>query len=72
MTLPDERLRSVTYAQEFLYDLLDPKKTPRVPLSVRRRAGQVLRHYPHRFEMARVACGDKSGVFGPDPFAKAK
>jgi hypothetical protein len=46
MTLPDERFRAVRAAEEFLKDLLDPKKTPRLPKSIRSRAGAVLRHYP--------------------------
>ncbi len=46
MTIPVERTRAVLAAREFLYDLLDPQKTPRVPRSVRRRAISVLRHFP--------------------------
>ncbi len=46
MTLPDERTRAVIYTQQFLRDLLDPKKTPKVPREVRKRAYACLRHYP--------------------------
>jgi hypothetical protein len=46
MTLPDERRRAITTAGEFLWALLDPKQTPRVPRSIRRRAARVLRHFP--------------------------
>lgn len=46
MTMPDERGRAVVHAYQFLLDLLDPKKTPKVPKEIRRRASSVLRHYP--------------------------
>ena len=55
MTLPDERTRAILYAREFLYDLLDPKKTPRVPRAVRQRAVSVLRHYPWDMDLEAVA-----------------
>ena len=45
MTLPDERYRAIRYAREFLRDLLDPKKTPKVPRKVRQQAYSVLKHY---------------------------
>ena len=51
MTMPDERRRAVNYARDFLRDLLDPKKTPRVPRDIRRRAGSVLRHFPGEYHM---------------------
>jgi hypothetical protein len=38
MTMPDERYRAVVHAEQFLKDLLDPRKTPRVPKNVRQRA----------------------------------
>lgn len=46
MTIPSERTRAVVYTQKFLQDLLDPKKTPRVPKKVREQAYRCLRHYP--------------------------
>lgn len=55
MTMPDERLRAVNAAREFMYALIDPKATPRVPRDVRRRALRVLRHYPMPFEMEYAA-----------------
>jgi len=55
MTLPDERFRAVMMTKEFLLKLLDPKATPRVPLDIRRQARSVLRHFPHQYEMERVA-----------------
>jgi len=53
MTLPDERYRALKCGKQFLYDLIDPKKTPRVPKDIRRQAMWVLRHYPddYHFEM---------------------
>jgi hypothetical protein len=64
MTLPDERFRSVIAAKNFMADLLDPKKTPRVPKEVRQRAYSILRHYPSYWDLERVS--DKSPeVFQP-------
>lgn len=65
MTLPDERYRAVRYAREFLYELLDPKKTPKVPKEIRQRAARVLRHFPGEHDMATVA-EEMQGVFEKD------
>lgn len=46
MTLPFERAIAVNNARQFLLDLLDSKRTPRVPRAVRLRARDVLKHYP--------------------------
>lgn len=46
MTMPDERTRAVMAAYCLLFDLMDPKKTPRVPPAIRDRASRVLRHFP--------------------------
>lgn len=52
MTLPDERYRSVLWAERFLRELAhDTKKYPRVPRAVREEAARVLRHYPLQFDM---------------------
>lgn len=64
MTLPDERYRAVKYAREFLRDLLDSKKTPKVPRDVRNRAYSVLKHFPADYEMETVA-KKTPGIFGP-------
>lgn len=58
MTLPDERTRAVLAAADFLSDLLDPKKTPKVPSEIRERARRVLRHHPLWIDFA----------LGPDQF----
>jgi hypothetical protein len=62
VTLPDERYRAVLRAEQFLKDLLDPKKTPRVPKDFRIRASGILRHYPNTWDMDRAAHG-APGVF---------
>lgn len=46
MTTLSERTRAVLAAKEFLYELANPRKTPRVPLELRRRAVAVLHHFP--------------------------
>lgn len=51
MTLPNERFRAIKQAREFLFDLLDPKKTPRVPKAIRREARWRLKHYPLSYDM---------------------
>lgn len=58
MTLPHERVRSLHAARRLLFDLLDPKATPRVPREVRRYASRVLKHYPADHEIEQLAtCG---------------
>ena len=46
MSLPSEEAAAIESARRFLFDLLDPKVTPRVPRSVRERARRVVKHYP--------------------------
>lgn len=46
MTMPCERSNAVFNAKQFLLDLMSPKKTPRVPLKIRTRAAQILKHFP--------------------------
>lgn len=46
MTLPNEELNSLNAARRFLYDLLDPKKTPRVPKYIRKEAHRITKHFP--------------------------
>ena len=55
MTMPDERYRSLLYVRDFLYDLLDPEMTERVPAAVRQRARRMLRHYPLQYEIELLA-----------------
>lgn len=49
MTMPFERTWAVLNTREFLLNLLDPKKTPRVPKDIRRQAGRLLKHYPTKY-----------------------
>lgn len=62
MTLPDERYRAVKYARQFLTELLDPSKTPKVPAIIRNQARGILRHYPSDWDMQR-ACDGAPDVF---------
>lgn len=55
MTMPDERFRAVSMAREFLLELTDTVKTPRIPKIIRNRALGILRHYPSNYELKSVA-----------------
>ena len=74
MTIPIERTNAVIRTQKFLLDLLDPKKTPRVPRLIRQDARNLLRHYPSEFEMNVIADREddmevstfKMKIFGKD------
>ncbi len=55
MTLPDERYRALKWAEQFMQDLQDPSKTPRVPKTVRQQARSVLRHYPGEYYLEEIA-----------------
>lgn len=55
MTLPDERLRALFLAREFLVALLTPSDTPKVPKDIRRWASHVLKHYPGPYDLERMA-----------------
>jgi len=63
MTMPYERRWAIKNTQIFLRDLMDPKKTPRVPSAVRKEAYRCLKHYPGEYHMeeARKAAPE---VFG--------
>lgn len=66
MTMPRERTRAVQSVKDFLYTLLDPKKTPRVPSAVRKEAGRLLKHYPGTYDL-KVAADKAPTVWGsPD------
>ncbi len=55
MTLPDERYRAVIRTREFLLELCDPKRTPRLPKKIRQDAAWCLRHYPSEWDMENTA-----------------
>ena len=56
MTLPDERYRSVKWAEGFLKRLAG-EGFDRVPKAVRDEARSILRHYPSDYDMNRAAQG---------------
>jgi hypothetical protein len=56
MTLPDERFRSIQRTEEFLQDLMNPQKTPRIPKEVREQARWCLRHYPSYYNLKQLEC----------------
>jgi hypothetical protein len=51
MTLPNEEMRSVGYAYDFLMRLLDPSKMKGVPKDIRREALDILHHYPSPYRL---------------------
>ena len=55
MTLPDERYRAIKWTEQFLQDLCDRTKTPRVPKAVREHARRLLRHYPNKWDLDRIS-----------------
>ena len=63
MTMPHERVNAVNNTRIFLYLLLDPKKTPKVPKEVRKVAAGLIKHYPSELDMEMVTEGD-GNVFG--------
>jgi hypothetical protein len=65
MTIPLERTWAIRNARAFLRDLLDPRKTRRVPREIRLRASRVLRHFPSDLDILTVAEKDEK-VFGAD------
>ena len=65
--MPIERTWAIKNTKQFLVDLMDPKKTPRVPSSVRKEAYRCLRHYPGDYymeqaqELAPEVFGERNG-----------
>ena len=55
MTIPRERKNALKMAREFLRDLLNPKKTPKVPKKIRQDAYWCLKHYPAEYEIDKLA-----------------
>ena len=49
MTMPLERRQAVNRTRQFLIDLMDPKKTPRIPKTIREQAYRCLKHYPNEY-----------------------
>lgn len=63
MTMPFERRWAVNNTRLFLVDLMDPKKTPRVPKEIRKEAYRCLRHYPGEYYME-CAAEQAPEIFG--------
>ena len=63
MTMPNERRNAVNYTRQFLVDLMDPKKTPRVPKEIREEAYRCLKHYPGEYHMEE-AQKQAASIFG--------
>lgn len=63
MTLPFERTSSVLATRDFLIYLSSSKMSPRVPLHIRKKAIQLLKHYPEPFHMSE-ACATSPLIFG--------
>jgi hypothetical protein len=51
MTTPAERARSIDEVRQFLYDIADFTKYPRIPKTIRQRALGCLKHYPWATEV---------------------
>ena len=54
MTTTEEMLNAIDNARNFMYRLLDPKQTPRVPKSVRKDARDRLKHFPSQYNTDRI------------------
>lgn len=57
MTTRQEEINAVYKTRHFLMDLLDPKKTPKVPKYVRQDASNLLKHYPMMVAEFLAFCG---------------
>ena len=66
MTIPYERTRALIETKSFLLKLVDTKRLPRVPKTVRQHAEYLLKHYPsyENIELAHKALPD---YYGPVP-----
>ena len=66
MTIPLERTCALIETKSFLLKLVDTKRLPRVPKSVRQHAEYLLRHYPSfsDIDQAHKALPD---IYGPVP-----
>jgi hypothetical protein len=54
MTIPNEWFLSLKNTRNFLKDLLDSGKTPRVPKEIRERAADCLKHFPWDTDLAEL------------------
>ena len=51
VTMPNERQYAIRNTRAFLVELLDPKKTPRIPKDIRLKAYYCLKHFPGEYHM---------------------
>lgn len=77
--MPYERTNAVMSTEQFLLELCDSKKTPRVPGDIRRMARSLLRHYPSKFDMEIISKRENGidntlsyQVFGENKFRNDK
>ena len=49
--MPNERFYAIRNTREFLVELMDPKKTPRVPKEIRLKAYYAIKHFPGEYHM---------------------
>jgi hypothetical protein len=70
MTLPNEWFISMRKNRQFLFDLLDPTKTPKISKEIRKRASECLKHFPMDHEIQELeqfynnAHSDKNVIVG--------
>jgi hypothetical protein len=62
MTLPYEEKRAINYTRKFLYALLVPSETPKVPKEIRDRARSLLRHYPLEYRLDEIMPEEQFGM----------
>ena len=55
MTIPIEKNYALENTRQFLRDLLDPKKTKRVPRVIREQAYRCLKHFPSPSDVQELA-----------------
>lgn len=60
MTLLSERLNSLNLARKFLFSLLNPKETPKVPKKVRLQAARILKHFPGEYDLKKGGIANES------------
>ncbi len=55
MTLPDERYRSIKWAERFLEQVANSTGYKRIPQHVRNEARSILRHFPSDWDLDRLS-----------------
>lgn len=52
--MPNERFYAIRNTRAFLVELMDPKKTPRIPKEIRLKAYYAIKHFPGEHHMEKV------------------